>query len=71
MITGFDVDDLTGIGPYSAYPRTSAVEANQVINLVGGPDAVAPYRARAQVAFQTKAMMSQYRAVGHTRLRPR
>ncbi|GAA5266661.1 hypothetical protein ACOSOMT5_P3090 [Acidiphilium sp. MT5] len=65
MITGFDVDDLTGIGPYSAYPRTSAVEANQVINLVGGPYAVAAYRARARVAFQTKAMMSQYRAVGH------
>lgn len=65
IITGFEVDDLTGIGPYSAYPRTSAVEANQVINLVGGPYAVAHYRARTRVAFQTKAMMSQYRAVGH------
>ncbi|OZB41220.1 MAG: carbon monoxide dehydrogenase [Acidiphilium sp. 34-60-192] len=64
-ITFFDVDDLTGIGPYSAYPRTSAVEANQVINLIGGPYAVANYRARARVVFQTKAMMSQYRAVGH------
>ncbi len=65
IITGFEVDDLTGIGPYSAYPRTSAVEANQVINLVGGPYAVAHYRARTRVVFQTKAMMSQYRAVGH------
>ncbi|MCW8306745.1 xanthine dehydrogenase family protein molybdopterin-binding subunit [Acidiphilium sp. PA] len=64
-ITGFDIDDLTGIGPYSAYPRTSAVEANQVINLIGGPYRFAHYRARARVAFQTKAMMSQYRAVGH------
>ncbi|MGC9271727.1 xanthine dehydrogenase family protein molybdopterin-binding subunit [Acidiphilium sp.] len=64
-ITGFDIDDLTGIGPYSAYPRTSAVEANQVINLIGGPYAVANYRARTRVVFQTKAMMSQYRAVGH------
>jgi carbon-monoxide dehydrogenase large subunit len=36
-ITAFDIDDLTGIGPYSVYPRTSAVEGNQVVNLIGGP----------------------------------
>ncbi len=36
-ITAFEIDDLTGIGPYSMYPRTSAIEANQVVNLVGGP----------------------------------
>ena len=36
-ITAFEIDDLTGIGPYSVYPRTSAIEANQVVNLVGGP----------------------------------
>ena len=64
-ITAFTMDDLTGIGPYSAYPRTSAVEANQVLNLVGGPYACPNYRARSRVAFQNKAMMSQYRAVGH------
>jgi carbon-monoxide dehydrogenase large subunit len=64
-ITAFEIDDLTGIGPYSVYPRTSAVEANQVVNLVGGPYTVANYRARARVVFQNKAMMSQYRAVGH------
>jgi carbon-monoxide dehydrogenase large subunit len=64
-IIGFDIDDLTGIGPYSAYPRTSAVEANQVINLIGGPYRFSTYRARTRVAFQNKAMMSQYRAVGH------
>jgi carbon-monoxide dehydrogenase large subunit len=64
-ITAFEIDDLTGIGPYSVYPRTSAVEANQVVNLVGGPYAVANYRARARVVFQNKAVMSQYRAVGH------
>ena len=27
---------LTGIGPFSMYPRTSAIEANQVLNLTGG-----------------------------------
>ena len=34
-ITAFEIDDLTGIGPYSVYPRTSGIEANQVVNLVG------------------------------------
>ncbi len=64
-ITGFEIDDLTGIGPYSMYPRTSAIEANQVVNLVGGPYVTPHYRARARVVFQTKTPMSQYRAVGH------
>jgi len=64
-ITAFAIDDLTGIGPYSVYPRTSGIEANQVVNLVGGPYACANYRARARVVFQNKNVMCQYRAVGH------
>ena len=36
-ITAFEIDDLTGIGPYSVYPRTSGIEANQVVNLTGAP----------------------------------
>jgi aerobic carbon-monoxide dehydrogenase large subunit len=64
-ITAFEIDDLTGIGPYSMYPRTSAIEANQVVNLVGGPYATTNYRARARVVFQNKNVMCQYRAVGH------
>ena len=64
-VTVFTADDITGIGPFSAYPRTSAVEANQVINLIGGPYTAPNYRARTRVVFQNKAMMSQYRAVGH------
>ena len=64
-ITGFEIDDLTGIGPYSMYPRTSAIEANQVVNLVGGPYVAKNYRARARVVFQNKNVMCQYRAVGH------
>ena len=64
-ITGFEIDDLTGIGPYSMYPRTSAIEANQVVNLVGGPYTTRNYRARARVVFQNKNVMCQYRAVGH------
>jgi carbon-monoxide dehydrogenase large subunit len=64
-ITAFEIDDLTGIGPYSMYPRTSAIEANQVVNLVGGPYRNRNYRARARVVFQNKNVMCQYRAVGH------
>jgi len=64
-ITAFEIDDLTGIGPYSVYPRTSGIEANQVVNLVGGPYKCPNYRARARVVFQNKNVMCQYRAVGH------
>jgi carbon-monoxide dehydrogenase large subunit len=64
-IMAFEIDDLTGIGPYSMYPRTSAIEANQVVNLVGGPYVTQNYRARARVVFQNKNVMCQYRAVGH------
>jgi carbon-monoxide dehydrogenase large subunit len=64
-ITAFEIDDLTGIGPYSMYPRTSAIEANQVVNLVGGPYTTRNYRARTRVVFQNKNVMCQYRAVGH------
>jgi carbon-monoxide dehydrogenase large subunit len=64
-IIGFDVDDLTGIGPYSVYPRTSAIEGNQVVNLIGGPYDFAHYRCTTTVVLQNKAPTCQYRAVGH------
>jgi carbon-monoxide dehydrogenase large subunit len=64
-ITAFEIDDLTGIGPYSMYPRTSAIEANQIVNLIGGPYVTKNYRARARVVFQNKNVMCQYRGVGH------
>ncbi len=64
-ITAWEIDDLTGIGPYSVYPRTSGIEANQVVNLTGGPYTCPNYRARARVVFQNKNVMCQYRAVGH------
>jgi carbon-monoxide dehydrogenase large subunit len=64
-IVGIEIDDLTGIGPYSVYPRTSGIEANQVVNLMGAPYANRNYRARARVVFQNKTPMCQYRAVGH------
>ena len=64
-IAALEFDDITGIGPYSMYPRTSAIEANQVLNLTGAPYEIENYRARARVVFQNKNMMCQYRAVGH------
>ena len=64
-ITAFEIDDLTGIGPYSVYPRTSGIEANQIVNLTGSPYTCPNYRARARVVFQNKNVMCQYRAVGH------
>jgi carbon-monoxide dehydrogenase large subunit len=64
-VTAFEIDDLTGIGPYSVYPRTSGIEANQIVNLTGGPYACPNYRAQARVVFTNKNVMCQYRAVGH------
>jgi carbon-monoxide dehydrogenase large subunit len=61
----FDIDDLTGIGPYSMYPRTSAIECNQVVGLTGSPYKHKVYRAKGAVVFQNKNMMCQYRGVGH------
>ena len=64
-IVGIDFDDLTGIGPFSMYPRTSAIECNQVLNLTGAPYVMENYRAKGRVVFQNKTLMCQYRAVGH------
>ncbi len=64
-ILGFDLDDLTGIGPYSVYPRTSGIEGNQVVNLTGGPYKHKAYRAKLNVVFTNKNVTCQYRAVGH------
>lgn len=64
-LLAIEIDDLTGIGPYSVYPRTSAVEGNQVVNLTGGPYVLRGYKARTTVVFQNKTPTCQYRAVGH------
>jgi carbon-monoxide dehydrogenase large subunit len=64
-ILAFDIDDLTGVGPYSMFPRTSAIEGNQVVNLTGGPYRHPHYRARLKVVFLNKTPTCQYRGVGH------
>ena len=64
-ILAFDLDDMTSIGPYSVYPRTSGIEGNQVVNLTGGPYKHKQYRAKLNVLFTNKNVTCQYRAVGH------
>ncbi len=64
-ILAFEIDDLTGIGPFSMFPRTSGIEGNQVVNLTGGPYRHKAYRAKLKVVFQNKVPTCQYRGVGH------
>lgn len=64
-ILAMDVDDMTQIGAFSTYPRTSVAEGNQVIRLMGAPYKMPEYRGRLSVVFQNKVQTSQYRAVGH------
>lgn len=64
-IIGMEVNDRTAIGPFSSYPRTSAVEGNQVFRLMGAPYDFTAYRGRLSIVFQNKVQTSQYRAVGH------
>src|SRR5256714_1219127 len=64
-MVAFELDDVTAIGPYSVYPRTSGIEGNQVVNLIGGPYKHQKYRAKLHVVFTNKNVTCQYRAVGH------
>jgi carbon-monoxide dehydrogenase large subunit len=65
QILGMKVDDATAIGAFSTYPRTSVVEGNQVVRLMGAPYRFRNYRGHLNVVFQNKVQTSQYRAVGH------
>ncbi|HEX6001890.1 MAG TPA: xanthine dehydrogenase family protein molybdopterin-binding subunit [Hyphomicrobiaceae bacterium] len=64
-IRGMEADDATAVGPHSSYPRTSVVEGNQVVRLIGAPYRFRDYRADLHVVLQNKVQTSQYRAVGH------
>src|SRR6476659_7527123 len=59
-ITAFEIDDLTGIGPYSVYPRTSGIEANQIVmcqyRAVGHPIATAVTEGLIELAGQKIGM---------------
>jgi carbon-monoxide dehydrogenase large subunit len=64
-IQALEIDVLSGAGAYSQFPRTSVFEANQVLNITGGPYQHKHYRGRASVVYLNKVPTSQYRAVGH------
>jgi aerobic carbon-monoxide dehydrogenase large subunit len=64
-LVGMRVDDVTAIGAFSSFPRTSVVEGNQVVRLMGAPYRFRNYRSDLTVLFQNKVQTSQYRAVGH------
>ena len=65
-ITAFEIDDLTGIGPYSVYPRTSRHRGEP-----GRQPDRRPLHLRRIIARRrawcspNKNVMCQYRAVGH------
>ena len=63
-IVALEVDDLMGIGAFSAYPRASVHEVNQLINLCGAPYVIENYTASGRAVFQNKALTSQFRGVG-------
>ena len=60
-----EIDDLSGVGAYSQFPRTSVFEANQILHITFGPYKHKNYRAKATVAYLNAVPTSQYRAVGH------
>jgi aerobic carbon-monoxide dehydrogenase large subunit len=64
-ITALDFEDWLAVGPYSMYPRGSAVEGNQICNITGQWYTLEGYRARIHTAFTNMAPYSNYRAVGH------
>jgi carbon-monoxide dehydrogenase large subunit len=64
-LLGMRVNDVTAIGAFSSFPRTSVVEGNQVVRLMGAPYRFRNYRGDLDVVFQNKVQTSQYRAVGH------
>ncbi len=64
-MTALEIDDLSAAGAYSQYPRTSVFEANQVLNVTGGPYRHPAYRAEARIVYLNAVPTSQYRGVGH------
>ena len=64
-IKSLEIDVLSAAGAYSQFPRTSVFEANQILNITGGPYKHKHYRAKAEVVYLNKVPTSQYRAVGH------
>jgi carbon-monoxide dehydrogenase large subunit len=65
VLTGMRARISAGVGPYSAFPRSSVVEGGQVLRLLPGPYRLRDYEGMLRVVAQNKVVTSQYRAVGH------
>src|SRR5947207_7486940 len=65
VLTGMRARITAGVGPYSAFPRSSVVEGGQVLRLLPGPYRLRDYDGMLSVLAQNKVVTSQYRAVGH------
>ena len=63
-ILGIETDILAGFGAYSIYPRGSAGEVMQTLQMVGAPYDVASYKGRARGVLQNKPPTGAYRGVG-------
>ena len=64
-IQAFDIDVLSGAGAYSQYPRTSVFEANQVLNITGGP-----YRHKHLPGARHRRLSQQAAVLAVSRRRP-
>lgn len=64
-ILALGFEDRLAVGPYSVYPRGSAVEGNQICNISGQWYTLEAYKARIQTVFTNMGPYSNYRAVGH------
>jgi carbon-monoxide dehydrogenase large subunit len=64
-LLGVSFEDRLAAGPYSVYPRGSAVEGNQICNITAQWYTLEAYRVRMQTVFTNMAPYSNYRAVGH------
>lgn len=67
-IAALELEDTMDIGAYSAYPRGSVHELNQLINMSCAAYTIENYQAGGRVVFQNKNLTSQFRGVGHPML---
>ena len=63
-ILGIEADILAGFGAYSIYPRGSAGEVMQTLQMVGAPYEVPSFSGRARGVLQNKPPTGAYRGVG-------
>ncbi len=64
-ILALGYEDRLAVGPYSIYPRGSAVEGNQICNISGQWYTLDAYSAKIETVFTNMGPYSNYRAVGH------